>query len=84
MQPMQLANGVKRVQGDLVKNNFQDHERFMLKLYGACRDFRFCRFIESQELEDLKAKVGETREDTLKRIESNVVQYFYWMGKIKA
>ena len=76
MQPMQLANGVKRVQGDPVKGNFQDHERFMLKLYTACRDFRFRRFIESQELEDLKAKVGESPEETLRRIENNVIQFF--------
>ena len=73
---MHLANGVKRVKGDPTKSNFQDHERFMLKLYRACRDLRFRRFIESQELEDLQPRVGESNEETLRQIESNVIEFF--------
>jgi len=48
----------------------------MLKLYRACRDLRFRRFIESQELENLQPRVGESSEETLRRIESNVIEFF--------
>ena len=39
MQPFQVSNRVKRVTGDPVKNGFQCHDNFAVKLYTACNRF---------------------------------------------
>ena len=53
MQAMQVLLSVKRVKGDPVKSNYQDHDKFQLKLYRACRRFRFAKFIGSLSASDL-------------------------------
>jgi hypothetical protein len=35
MQAMQVANGIKRVNGDPVKGGYQCHHHFAIKLYRA-------------------------------------------------
>jgi hypothetical protein len=37
MQPLQVANGIKKVMGDPLKGKFKDHERFVVKLFKACQ-----------------------------------------------
>ena len=54
LQALQVVLSVKRVKGDPVKANYQDHDKFMLKVYAACRRFRFSKFIESLSAEDLE------------------------------
>ena len=54
LQALQVALSVKRVKGDPVKGNYQDHDKFMLKVYAACRRFRFSKFIQSLTAEDLE------------------------------
>ena len=54
MQPMQVALAKKRVKGDPVKSNFQDHDKHQMELYHAARRFRFAMFIESSTVEDLE------------------------------
>jgi hypothetical protein len=54
MQPFQVANGVKRVTGDPVKNGFQCHERFADKMYNACNRFMLRMFCTSQYMEVIR------------------------------
>jgi hypothetical protein len=48
MQPFQVANGVKRVSGDPLKQSaFQCHEQFAIKLYNTCNRFILCMYVHS-------------------------------------
>jgi hypothetical protein len=53
MQPLQVANGIKRVMGDPLKGKFKDHERFAVKLFKACRRFMLRRFVQSEFLDEM-------------------------------
>jgi hypothetical protein len=53
MQPFQVSNGVKQVNGNPVKERFQDHERFAIKLFKACRQFMLRKFIDSEDLSNI-------------------------------
>ena len=74
-QAMQFELGVKRVNGDPVKGNFQDHENFALKLFKAFRRYRLRCFLSSQPESELVRKEGETPEQTVSRIEKRLRQY---------
>ena len=69
IQAMQVANGVKRVTGDPVKGNYQDHDRFLCKLYKACIRFRKRKFVLAQGIEFWLMKDGETKDQFLRREE---------------
>jgi len=75
IQPMQVANGVKRVMGDPVKGNYQDHDKFLLKLYKSCRRYRHRCFINSLSLLDLNIRDDETPRQFVCRIESLLVAF---------
>jgi hypothetical protein len=48
MQPFQVANGVKRVTGNLLKQSvFQCHEQFAIKLNNASNQFMLCIYVHS-------------------------------------
>jgi hypothetical protein len=53
MQAMQVANGVKRVNGDPVKGGCQCHHHFVIKLYGAANRLQLRAFCSSGLLNDL-------------------------------
>ena len=76
MLPMQIANGVKRVVGDPVKGSFQDHERFMLKLYKACRRFALRQFVASIPHEEIVKADSETNTEWLVRMECRLAKYY--------
>jgi hypothetical protein len=48
MQPFQVANSVKRVTGNPLKQSaFQCHKQFAIKLYNTCNLFMLCMYVHS-------------------------------------
>ena len=54
MQAIQVELSVKRVNGIPERSYYQDHDKFLQKLYRACRRSRFAKFIESLTAADLE------------------------------
>jgi hypothetical protein len=55
LQAMQVANGVKRVNGDPVKGGFQTHEQFSMKCYKSVNRLMMRAFCLSGYINELNA-----------------------------
>jgi hypothetical protein len=53
IQGFQLANGVKRVNGDPVKGDFQAQDRFAMKLYKSCKRYMLRRFLQMDVMDEI-------------------------------
>jgi hypothetical protein len=53
MQAFQLVNGVKKVNGDPVKGDFQVHNRFAIKLYKSYKHHILRRFLQMDVMDEI-------------------------------
>jgi hypothetical protein len=75
MQPFQVANGVKRVTGDPVKNGFQCNDNFAKKLNSACNRFIMRSFCASQYMEKIRNASHDTNISKIRFILSIYREY---------
>ena len=72
MQVFQMVIGAKQITSSPIKEQYQDHERFMIKLHKACMQFCFCCFLRSVFADDVTMRPGDTRVNFLNRIEASL------------
>jgi len=75
MQALQIELAVKRVVGTPEKIHFQDHEKYMRKLYRGCRRYRFGKFIESLTPQDLEHDSSITNKKSLLSLENKMIEF---------
>ena len=76
LQAMQVALAIKRILGDPVKGNFQDHDKFIIKMYKVCCRFRLSKFLASVSFADyIEQRLMPSFETTLS-LEATMTEYF--------